>query len=376
MPGVPSSRLDGAGIAELARRIKAMRQRTLEEIPDANAVAAPARAVHDRAEEAEGERVDKLRMAETATDETLVRDIALAEHRIRTHDHGLCLDCGEAIQRERLLAHPTAVRCAACRSVESHQPARRLRRRCPMSCHHPRRPGSRRPESEARFWRHAGRVDEAHLLDLVPTGPVDGAIPADAIRSRASDFIAERAAYLHRGAESIKRDPTAAAEACGALSYEAGRQRRGRYPRPPRPHQRPCRRRTGLPHLRQLRRAASSCPSGPRPRSGGGCRAARGIAGASPVRRGGARYPSERVCRTQHRGGCIAAARLARWRDSWSGTTLLARAQVDGARATRWLTHPASPVAAGETPPGVHMSTSWSRCWATLRPPAIFAGAA
>lgn len=123
--GTPSgARIGDADIAELARRLEAMRQRALEEIRDADAVVAPASEVHDRADEAEGERIDELRMAETAIDEALVRDIALAEHRIRTGDYGLCLDCGEAIPRPRLFAQPTAVRCAACQGAfESHHAA-------------------------------------------------------------------------------------------------------------------------------------------------------------------------------------------------------------------------------------------------------------
>jgi DnaK suppressor protein len=116
-------RVRDADIAELARRLEAMRQHAVDEIRDADTVVPTAVEVHDRADEAEGERVDELRMAEAAIDEALLRDIALAEHRIRTGDYGLCLDCGEAIPRARLLAQPTAVRCAACQSAVESGPA-------------------------------------------------------------------------------------------------------------------------------------------------------------------------------------------------------------------------------------------------------------
>ena len=67
-------RIDEADVAELARRLEALRQCALDEIreAEADAVVPASVEVHDRAEEAEGERVDEVRMAETAIDEALV----------------------------------------------------------------------------------------------------------------------------------------------------------------------------------------------------------------------------------------------------------------------------------------------------------------
>ena len=64
------------------------------------------------------------------------------------------------------------------------------------------------------------RVHESHLVGLLPTGTCDGVIPADAIPTGTTDFIAESADYLRRRAESISRDFRESIAATGALSYE------------------------------------------------------------------------------------------------------------------------------------------------------------
>jgi RNA polymerase-binding transcription factor DksA len=43
-----------------------------------------------------------------------VRDIAAARQRIAAGTYGECIDCGEEIAYERLLAYPTAKRCINC----------------------------------------------------------------------------------------------------------------------------------------------------------------------------------------------------------------------------------------------------------------------
>ena len=57
----------------------------------------------------------------SATDEALirqnlqdVRDIAAARQRIAAGTYGECIDCGDEIAYERLLAYPTAKRCIDC----------------------------------------------------------------------------------------------------------------------------------------------------------------------------------------------------------------------------------------------------------------------
>lgn len=64
------------------------------------------------------------------------------------------------------------------------------------------------------------RAHEAHLVGLVPTGLHDGVIPADAIATGMSDYIAESTDYLRRRAEAIAHEFRAGISASGPLSYE------------------------------------------------------------------------------------------------------------------------------------------------------------
>ena len=64
------------------------------------------------------------------------------------------------------------------------------------------------------------RVHGSHLVGLLPTGTCDGVIPADAIPTGTTDFIAESADYLRRRAESISRDFRESIAATGILPYE------------------------------------------------------------------------------------------------------------------------------------------------------------
>jgi RNA polymerase-binding transcription factor len=51
-----------------------------------------------------------------AADELASLDEAL--QRLTDGDYGLCVECGEAIARERLFINPTATRCAECQQFE------------------------------------------------------------------------------------------------------------------------------------------------------------------------------------------------------------------------------------------------------------------
>jgi len=64
------------------------------------------------------------------------------------------------------------------------------------------------------------RAHESHLTGLIPTGLYDGIIPADAIATGMTDYIAESADYLRRRAEAIAREFRQDIAASGPLSYE------------------------------------------------------------------------------------------------------------------------------------------------------------
>lgn len=62
--------------------------------------------------------------ATLATDDAVInqdvedaRDIKAARERLLAGTYGICVDCGEAIAYERLLAYPTAKRCIHCQRV-------------------------------------------------------------------------------------------------------------------------------------------------------------------------------------------------------------------------------------------------------------------
>ena len=64
------------------------------------------------------------------------------------------------------------------------------------------------------------RTHESHLVGLLPTGLQDGVIPASAIPTGATDFIAESAEYLRRRAEEIRAVFKDATTGPGPLSCE------------------------------------------------------------------------------------------------------------------------------------------------------------
>lgn len=64
------------------------------------------------------------------------------------------------------------------------------------------------------------RSHESHPTGLIPTGLYDGVIPADAIATGMTDYIAESADYLRRRAEAIAREFRQDIAVTGPLSYE------------------------------------------------------------------------------------------------------------------------------------------------------------
>jgi RNA polymerase-binding transcription factor len=65
----------------------------------------------DRGVDFEMEAVD---LAQSLRDAGEIQAIDAALERLRDASYGRCADCGEAIDTQRLLAQPTALRCADC----------------------------------------------------------------------------------------------------------------------------------------------------------------------------------------------------------------------------------------------------------------------
>lgn len=106
----------------LADQLRIMKRRALDEIRAAAVDAgsdskAEDHEVQSHADEAEAERLGDVRFAEIEIDRTRLGDIEQAQQRMACGRYGICVDCGEAIPRERLLAQPIAIRCATCQAA-------------------------------------------------------------------------------------------------------------------------------------------------------------------------------------------------------------------------------------------------------------------
>lgn len=64
-----------------------------------------------------------VNLAELTRDVQEIRAVERALKRIALGTYGICVSCGQPIERERLEAYPTANRCAACQRAHEHNPA-------------------------------------------------------------------------------------------------------------------------------------------------------------------------------------------------------------------------------------------------------------
>lgn len=64
-----------------------------------------------------------VNLAEVTRDVQEIRAIERALKRIALGTYGVCVSCGQPIERERLEAYPTANRCAACQRAYEHDHA-------------------------------------------------------------------------------------------------------------------------------------------------------------------------------------------------------------------------------------------------------------
>lgn len=93
------SRSDSEGYAEIAGRVADLEDQSLADL-----------------------LVD-VNLAEITRDVREIRAIERALHRLALGTYGTCVSCGQPIERERLEAHPTANRCAACQRAYEHSHA-------------------------------------------------------------------------------------------------------------------------------------------------------------------------------------------------------------------------------------------------------------
>lgn len=64
-----------------------------------------------------------VNLAEVTRDVQEIRAVERALKRIALGTYGICVSCGQPIERKRLEAYPTANRCAACQRAHEHNHA-------------------------------------------------------------------------------------------------------------------------------------------------------------------------------------------------------------------------------------------------------------
>ena len=104
----------------LTRQLERMRSQVLDELCGTAPGILAGDDVHEvrsHADEAETARQEDVHFAEAEVDRVRLREIEQAMNRLAEGRYGVCMDCGEDIPRERLLAQPTAIRCAACQAA-------------------------------------------------------------------------------------------------------------------------------------------------------------------------------------------------------------------------------------------------------------------
>lgn len=80
--------------------------------------------VTDQKDLAEEEARAETQAGEFNRDLSELRETQAALRRLHDGSYGRCADCGEDIDRQRLLAQPAALRCAGCQRAWERRPAR------------------------------------------------------------------------------------------------------------------------------------------------------------------------------------------------------------------------------------------------------------
>ncbi|HEX5462490.1 MAG TPA: TraR/DksA family transcriptional regulator [Steroidobacteraceae bacterium] len=79
--------------------------------------------VNDLEDQSLADLLVDVNLAEIARDVQEITAIERALKRIALGTYGICVSCGQPIERERLEAYPTANRCTACQRAHEHDHA-------------------------------------------------------------------------------------------------------------------------------------------------------------------------------------------------------------------------------------------------------------
>lgn len=107
---------------KLRERWGALRDETREALTrsDNESYADIAGRVSDLEEQSLADLLVDVNLTEVARDVDEIRAVERALQRIALGTYGICVSCGQPIERERLEAHPTANRCATCQRAHEH----------------------------------------------------------------------------------------------------------------------------------------------------------------------------------------------------------------------------------------------------------------
>lgn len=73
---------------------------------------------------AQRQEAQEVRLGEIARDRSELASIGRALARIDVGDYGICIDCGQPIAKERLLARPESTLCLPCKQAREAREAR------------------------------------------------------------------------------------------------------------------------------------------------------------------------------------------------------------------------------------------------------------
>lgn len=112
--------LSSEQLAEYRKRLRARRTELVEEVrrallqSDDEHYIEMAGAVHDSGDESVADLLADLSTEEIDRHVREIRELEDALQRVATGTYGLCADCGQAVEPERLDVFPAATRCYAC----------------------------------------------------------------------------------------------------------------------------------------------------------------------------------------------------------------------------------------------------------------------
>lgn len=110
---------------EIEKNLRILREEARSELRDTRALGETtfAGGVHDRLEEAMQAEATAMNLANLSRHAEEIKDCVEALHRIEQGEYGLCMECGEDIELNRLKANPMAEYCLSCQARAEQLPA-------------------------------------------------------------------------------------------------------------------------------------------------------------------------------------------------------------------------------------------------------------